>query len=169
MVPAAARCYGGCTTGAANAPGCDGLPSEKLPSLFFFFADPRYGNLGFLPKKRCRRGRGRVKSFPKDDASKKPHLTAFMGFKAGMTHIVRDLDKPGSKAHKKEVRAPPCWQGVRWLALHPTVPPCGPGRSFRTSHVGTISGGWWSLPTCLLLCRNHSPCLGSVHNLSLST
>jgi len=32
-----------------------------------------------------------------------PHLTAFLGYKAGMTHIVRDLDRPGSKAHKKEV------------------------------------------------------------------
>lgn len=26
-----------------------------------------------------------------------------MGFKAGMTHILRDIDKPGSKLHKKEV------------------------------------------------------------------
>jgi len=26
-----------------------------------------------------------------------------MGYKAGMTHIVRELDKPGSKMHKKEV------------------------------------------------------------------
>jgi large subunit ribosomal protein L3e len=30
-------------------------------------------------------------------------LTAFLGYKAGMTHIVRDLDRPGSKMHKKEV------------------------------------------------------------------
>lgn len=30
-------------------------------------------------------------------------MTAFLGYKAGMTHIVRDLDRPGSKAHKKEV------------------------------------------------------------------
>jgi large subunit ribosomal protein L3e len=76
--------------------------------------DPRHGSLGFLPKKRCRRGRGKVKSFPKDDPSKSPHLTAFMGYKAGMTHIVRDVEKPGSKLHKKEtceavtlVEAPP--------------------------------------------------------------
>jgi len=33
----------------------------------------------------------------------KPHLTAFVGYKAGMTHIVRDFDKLGSKMHKKEV------------------------------------------------------------------
>jgi hypothetical protein len=31
------------------------------------------------------------------------HLTAFPGYKAGMTHIVRDLDRPGSKMHKREV------------------------------------------------------------------
>jgi large subunit ribosomal protein L3e len=33
-------------------------------------------------------------------------LTAFVGFKAGMTHIVREVDKPGSKLHKKEVVEP---------------------------------------------------------------
>merc|ERR1711998_538190 len=66
------------------------------------FEHPRHGSLGFLPKKRCVRGKGKVKTFPKDDESKPPHLTAFMGFKAGMTHILRDVDKPGSKAHKKE-------------------------------------------------------------------
>uniref|UniRef100_A0A023FX19 Putative ribosomal protein n=1 Tax=Amblyomma parvum TaxID=251391 RepID=A0A023FX19_AMBPA len=34
------------------------------------------------------------------------HLTAFLGFKAGMTHIVREVDKPGSKVNKKEVVEP---------------------------------------------------------------
>jgi hypothetical protein len=37
-----------------------------------------------------------VKSFPKDDKSKPCHLTAFLGYKAGMTHIVREVEKPGS-------------------------------------------------------------------------
>lgn len=67
------------------------------------FEAPRHGSLGFLPRKRCRRHRGKVKSFPKDDRSKPSHLTAFMGYKAGMTHIVREMDKPGSKMNKKEV------------------------------------------------------------------
>ncbi|KAK9790575.1 hypothetical protein WJX73_002031 [Symbiochloris irregularis] len=66
------------------------------------FEHPRCGSLGFLPKKRCRRGKGKIKSFPKDDPSQPCHLTAFMGYKAGMTHIMRDVDKPGSKLHKKE-------------------------------------------------------------------
>lgn len=44
-----------------------------------------------------------VDSFPKDDPKKPVHLTAAMGYKAGMTTIVRDLDRPGAKAHKKEV------------------------------------------------------------------
>ncbi|TEB19104.1 ribosomal protein RPL3 [Perkinsus sp. BL_2016] len=67
------------------------------------FEHPRCGSLGFLPRKRTAHHKGKLKSFPKDDASKAPHLTAFVGFKAGMTHIVRDVDKPGSKLHKKEV------------------------------------------------------------------
>ena len=66
------------------------------------FEHPRLGHLGFLPKKRSQRARGKCKKFPRDDASAPCHLTAFMGFKAGMTHIVRDVDKPGSKLHKKE-------------------------------------------------------------------
>ncbi|KAK9819254.1 hypothetical protein WJX81_003352 [Elliptochloris bilobata] len=66
------------------------------------FEHPRCGSLGFLPKKRCRRGKGKIKSFPRDDPSKACHLTGFMGYKAGMTHIVREVEKPGSKLHKKE-------------------------------------------------------------------
>jgi len=59
--------------------------------------------LGFLPRKRTRHHRGRVRSFPKDDKTKPVHLTAFPVFKAGMTHILREVEKPGSKLHKKEV------------------------------------------------------------------
>ncbi|KAJ5907704.1 hypothetical protein N7495_000386 [Penicillium taxi] len=67
------------------------------------FEAPRHGSLAYLPRKRAARHRGKVKSFPKDDAKKPVHLTAFMGYKAGMTTIVRDLDRPGAKMHKKEI------------------------------------------------------------------
>lgn len=40
-----------------------------------------------------------VRAFPKDDQTVKPHLTAFVGYKAGMTHIVRDFDKLGSSKY----------------------------------------------------------------------
>jgi len=70
------------------------------------FSAPRHGSLKFLPKKRCVRPRGTPKSFPKDDPSKDIHLTAFIGFKAGMTHIVRDVDRQGSASNKKEVVEP---------------------------------------------------------------
>jgi len=66
------------------------------------FEQPRHGSLGFLPRKRTKHHRGRIRSFPKDNPTQKPHLTAFMGYKAGMTHVLRDVDKPGSKLHKKE-------------------------------------------------------------------
>merc|ERR1711966_90300 len=67
------------------------------------FERPRHGSLGFLPRKRCTKSKGKIKSFPVDDAAKAPHLTAFMGYKAGSTHILRDVDKAGSKSHKKEI------------------------------------------------------------------
>lgn len=67
------------------------------------FEHPRHGHLGFLPRKRSRQIRGRCRAFPKDDPEAKPHLTAFPVFKAGMTHIVRDVDRPGSRVNKKEV------------------------------------------------------------------
>ncbi len=67
------------------------------------YEQPRHGHTGFLPRKRAARHRGKVKAFPKDDAKKPVHLTAMLGYKAGMTHIVRDLDRPGSKMNKKEI------------------------------------------------------------------
>lgn len=40
-----------------------------------------------------------MKTFPKDDASRPCHLTAYMGYKAGMTHIVREMNRPGSSEY----------------------------------------------------------------------
>ena len=39
------------------------------------FERPRHGSLGFLPRKRATRHRGKVKTFPKDNKSAAPHLT----------------------------------------------------------------------------------------------
>lgn len=52
--------------------------------------------MAFYPKKRSQRHRGKVKAFPKDDPAKPVHLTCFISYKAGMTHIVREADRPGS-------------------------------------------------------------------------
>jgi len=68
------------------------------------FEAPRHGHLGFLPKKRARKTGNRrpIKNFPVDKKEDKPHLTGFLGYKVGATHIVREVEKPGSKLHKKE-------------------------------------------------------------------
>ncbi|KAG9130553.1 hypothetical protein Leryth_011809 [Lithospermum erythrorhizon] len=56
------------------------------------FEHPRHGSAPrFLYEEANNRQRG-----------KGCKLTAFLGYKAGMTHIVRDVEKPGSKLHKKE-------------------------------------------------------------------
>ena len=87
--------------------------------IYFFrshrkFEHPRCGSLGYLPKKRTNKHRGKIRSFPRDDATLAPHLTAFMAYKAGMTHVVREIERPNSKVHKKEaveavtiIEAPP--------------------------------------------------------------
>lgn len=64
---------------------------------------PRHGSLGFLPKKRCNKIKGKIKSFPKDNPSVPCHFTASIGYKAGMTHVVREVNSPGSKLNKKDV------------------------------------------------------------------
>jgi len=70
------------------------------------FEAPRHGSKGFLPRKRARRHLGRIKSHPKDDKSQKCHLTGFVGYKAGMTHISRVVNRNGAKMNKKEVIEP---------------------------------------------------------------
>ena len=59
-------------------------PPVAINVLMFTFA---------VPRKRAARSRGKVKSFPKDDPKKPVHLTAALGYKAGMTTIVRDVDR----------------------------------------------------------------------------
>jgi large subunit ribosomal protein L3e len=57
-----------------------------------------------MPKRRTRHHRGRVRHFPRDDASKPVHMTAFIGFKAGMTHVVKYQERrEGKKVIKKDV------------------------------------------------------------------
>jgi large subunit ribosomal protein L3e len=66
------------------------------------FAAPRHGHLGFLPRKRCATARGAIRSFPEDNPELPPHLTAFLTYKAGNTHVLREVNRPGSKLHKGE-------------------------------------------------------------------
>jgi large subunit ribosomal protein L3e len=68
---------------------------------------PRSGSLAFLPKRRTRHHRGRIRHFPRDNAKAPIHLTAFMGYKAGMTHVTRHHEKrEGKKIIKKDIVEP---------------------------------------------------------------
>uniref|UniRef100_A0A2K5WXI5 Ribosomal protein L3 like n=1 Tax=Macaca fascicularis TaxID=9541 RepID=A0A2K5WXI5_MACFA len=85
--------------------------TRDTPDLTFFltvpqshrkFSAPRHGHLGFLPHKRSRRHRGKVKTWPRDDPSQPVHLTAFLGYKAGMTHTLREVHRPGLSPGRQE-------------------------------------------------------------------
>lgn len=67
---------------------------------------PRHGSLSFLPRKRAKRVRPRIPSYPKDDASQQIHLTTFFAYKAGMTHVLRLGERETSKLSKKEIVDP---------------------------------------------------------------
>jgi len=68
------------------------------------FEHPRCGSLEYAPKRRTKHHKGRIRHFPKDDASKPVHLTAFSGYKAGMTHVVRYHERrEGKKVIKKDI------------------------------------------------------------------
>jgi len=66
------------------------------------FEAPRHGSLQFNPRKRSNQHRGHIRHHPRDDKTKECHFTSFAGYKAGCTHILREVCKPGSKIHKKE-------------------------------------------------------------------
>jgi large subunit ribosomal protein L3e len=64
------------------------------------FEAPRHGSLAFCPRKRSKTIRPPVHTFPADNGARPVHLTAFMGYKAGMTHVVRTK---GSVGNSKEI------------------------------------------------------------------
>lgn len=56
------------------------------------FEAPRHGSLQFRPKRRSSSIRPSIRTFPADVPSNPCHLTAFLAYKAGMTHVVRSVE-----------------------------------------------------------------------------
>jgi len=65
---------------------------------------PKHGSLAYLPRGRAKRTVGRIRFWPKVEEG--PTLLGFMGYKAGMTHIMMVEDKPGSLHTGKETAHP---------------------------------------------------------------
>nr|BAN40725.1 60S ribosomal protein L3, putative [Entamoeba invadens] len=70
------------------------------------FEAPRHGSLAFHPRKRVHRLRAATSAFPKDKTTDKPHLTGFLGFKAGMTHVIREVKRTNTKLPKDGILEP---------------------------------------------------------------
>ena len=66
---------------------------------------PRHGSLAYLPRGRAKRTIGRIRYWPKVEEDE-PTLLGFMGYKAGMTHVMMVEDKPGSLHLGKETSHP---------------------------------------------------------------
>lgn len=65
---------------------------------------PKHGSLAYLPRGRAKRTTGRIRFWP--EVTEGPTMLGFMGYKAGMTHILMIEDKPGSQNLGKEVSHP---------------------------------------------------------------
>ncbi len=66
---------------------------------------PRRGSLGFSPRKRASRIVPRIKTWPKVEVGK-PIPLAFLGYKAGMTHVFIIDDRKGSPTFGQEIMVP---------------------------------------------------------------
>ena len=66
---------------------------------------PRRGSLGLRPRKRASRLIPKIRSWP-EVQSEKPLPLAFLGYKAGMTHVIMIDDRPGSVTEGKEIFVP---------------------------------------------------------------
>jgi len=66
---------------------------------------PRRGSLGFSPRKRASRLVPRIKSWPEVELGE-PIPLAFIGYKAGMTHVFIVDDREGSPTYGREIMVP---------------------------------------------------------------
>ena len=65
---------------------------------------PKRGSLAYLPRARAKRWRARIRHWP--EAEGKPKLSAFSGYKAGMTHLITIDNRKGSFTFGKEIVLP---------------------------------------------------------------
>ncbi|MHA1300635.1 MAG: 50S ribosomal protein L3 [Candidatus Helarchaeota archaeon] len=65
---------------------------------------PRHGSLSYRPRKRARNPNGRIKTWPKVyEKESTPILLGFMGYKAGMTHIIFVENRKTSPNYGQEI------------------------------------------------------------------
>src|SRR6056297_389684 len=66
------------------------------------FEAPRHGSLAYMPRKRARYKKGRIRNWPEVDGGE-PRFIGYAGYKAGMTHVYYIQDQEGSPHYGKEM------------------------------------------------------------------
>lgn len=69
------------------------------------YSAPRRGSLGVRPRKRASKFVPRVKTWPEVNFDE-PRPLAFLGYKAGMTHVMMIDDRPGTLTYGQEIAVP---------------------------------------------------------------
>lgn len=68
------------------------------------YSSPRRGSLAYSPRVRAKKWIGKIRSWPEFEGP--PTSLAFIGFKAGMTHLISLDNKKGSMTYGKEIAVP---------------------------------------------------------------
>lgn len=63
---------------------------------------PRHGSLRFISHTKTHKKRGHISFHPNNDETQPLHLTSFLVYKAGCTHVIREIIKPKSPLNQRE-------------------------------------------------------------------
>ena len=108
---------------------------------------PRRGSLGVRPRKRASRLVPRIKSWPQVDFDT-PKPLAFLGYKAGMTHVIVIDDRPGRRTYGQEVFVP-----VTVIETPPMIPVAARFYEATVHGFKTLTELWVDPPESLQIWR----------------
>ncbi len=111
------------------------------------YSAPRRGSLGVRPRKRAAEFIPRVRSWP-EVSFETPKILGFLGYKAGMTHLIMIDDRPGTLTEGKEIFVP-----VTVIETPPMVPVAARFYIRTSRGLQTLTEVWTQVPEDLELWR----------------
>lgn len=108
---------------------------------------PRRGSLGVRPRKRAAKFIPRVKTWP-DIALEEPKPLGFLGYKAGMTHVIMIDDREGTPTYGQEIFVP-----VTIIETPPMIPVAARFYEATVGGFRTLTEVWATPPEELQITR----------------
>ncbi|EJW05055.1 hypothetical protein EDEG_00836 [Edhazardia aedis USNM 41457] len=81
---------------------------------------PRHGSLAYCPRKRANSVKQSLRAFPKDKGGE-CHLTATIGYKTGMSHIIRTSERQRPTQKKQKATTHEVFDAVTFIECPPVI------------------------------------------------